>query len=72
MSFMVKDDNMLDKYNKIWNVIKNKLKIKFHSKPVYDRKNLKVKVREFDSVIKTNFLGNEVPKENMHYAWLLA
>ena len=68
MSFMVKDDNMLDKYNKIWNVIKNKLKIKFHSKPVYDRKNLKVKVREFDSVIKTNFLGNEVPKENMHYA----
>ena len=65
---MVKDDNMLDKYNKIWNVIKNKLKIKFHSKPVYDRKNLKVKVREFDSVIKTNFLGNEVPKENMHYA----
>ena len=72
MSFMVKDDNMLDKYNKIWNVIKNKLKIKFHSKPVYDRKNLKVKVREFDGVIKTNFLGNEVPKENMHYAWLLA
>ena len=65
---MVKDDNMLDKYNKIWNVIKNKLKIKFHSKPVYDRKNLKVKVREFDGVIKTNFLGNEVPKENMHYA----
>ena len=72
MSFMVKDDNMLDKYNKIWNVIKNKLKIKFLSKPVYDRKYLKVKVREFDGVIKTNFLGNEVPKENMHYAWLLA
>ena len=72
MSFMVKDDNMLDKYNKIWNVIKNKLKIKFHSKPVYDRKYLKVKVREFDGLIKTNFLGNEVPKENMHYAWLLA
>ena len=25
------------------------------------------KVREFDGVIKTNFLGNDVPKENMHY-----
>ena len=24
-------------------------------------------VREFDGLIKTNFLGNEVPKENMHY-----
>ena len=25
------------------------------------------KVREFDGVTKTNFLGNDVPKENMHY-----
>ena len=31
------------------------------------KKNLKAKVREFDGVIKTNFLGNGVPKENMHY-----
>ena len=68
MSFMVKDDNVLDKYNKIWNVNKNKLNIKFHSKPVYNQKYLKVKVKEFDGVIKTNFLGNEVPKENMRYA----
>ena len=28
---------------------------------------MKAKVREFDGVTKTNFLGNEVPKENMHY-----
>ena len=31
------------------------------------KKYLKAKVREFDGVIKTNFLGNGVPKENMHY-----
>ena len=36
MSFMVKDGNVLDKYNKIWDKIKNKLNIKFHSKPVYE------------------------------------
>ena len=35
--------------------------------PVYDEKYIKAKVREFDGVIKTNFLGVEVPKENMHY-----
>ena len=52
---------------KIWDVIKNKLSIKFHSKPIYDQKYLKAKVREFDGVIKTNFLGNDTPKENMHY-----
>ena len=28
---------------------------------------MKAKVREFDGIIKTNFLGNGLPKENMHY-----
>ena len=65
--FMVKDDNVLDKYNKIWDKIKEKLNIKFHSKPVSNQTYLKAKVREFGGVIKTNFLGDEVPKENMHY-----
>ena len=58
---------MLNKYNKIWDKIKEKLNIKFHSKPVYDQKYLKAKVREFDGMIKTNFLGNEIPKENMQF-----
>ena len=31
MPFMVKDDHMLDKYNKIWDKIKEKLSIKFHN-----------------------------------------
>ena len=58
---------MWDKYGKIWNVIKDKLGIKFHNEPVYQYKYLRVKVREFEGIIKTNFLGNGVPKENMHY-----
>ena len=64
---MIKDDKVWDKYDKIWNVIKDKLGIKFHSKPVYEYKYLRVKVRIFEGIIKTNFLGNGVPKENMHY-----
>ena len=67
MSFMVKDDNVLDKYNKIWDKIKEKLNIKFHSMLVYNETYIRAKVREFDSKIKTNFLGDETPKENMHY-----
>ena len=67
MSFLIKDDEVWEKYENIWDVIKNKLGIKFHSKPVYEYKYLKAKVREFDGVIKTNFLGNDMPKENMHY-----
>ena len=67
MSFLIKDDEVWDKYDKIWYVIKDKLGIKFHSKPVYKQKYLKAKVREFDGVIKTKFLANDIPKENMHY-----
>ena len=60
MSFFVKDDE-------IWDVIKNIFGIKFHSKPIQEEIYLKAKVRESDSVRKTNFLGNDTPKENMHY-----
>ena len=56
-----------EKYEQIWDVIENKLSIKYHSKPIYERKYLKAKVREFYGKIKTNFLGNDVTKENMHY-----
>ena len=67
MSFLIKDDEVWEKYKKIWDVIKNKLGIKLHTKPIYKQKYLKAKVREFDGVMKTNFLGNDVPKENMRY-----
>ena len=55
------------KYDKIWDVIKDKLGIKFHSEPVYEYKYLKAKVKEFNGMIKINFLNNGMPKENMHY-----
>ena len=28
---------------------------------------MKANVREFNGTIKTNFLGNKIPKESMHY-----
>ena len=71
MSFFIKDDEAWKKCDKIWNVTKNKLSSKFHSKPLYDQKYLKAKVREYDGEIKTNFLGNEMPKENMHYTCIV-
>ena len=60
---------MLDKYNDIWDKIKNKLNIKFHSMPVY-KTYIKAKVREFNGVIKTNFLGGTVPSTKRKYACL--
>ena len=67
MSFLTKDDDVLDKYNEIWNSIKKTLGIKFHSMLVYNEKYMKARVREFNAVAKTNFLGDKIPKENVHY-----
>ena len=63
MSLSIKNNEMWEKYENIWNVIKNKLNIKFYSQSVYENKYLKAKVREFDGNIKTNFLGNNIPKK---------
>ena len=36
MSFLIKDGEVWEKYEEIWDKIKNKRNIKFHSKPVYE------------------------------------
>ena len=69
MSFLIKNDEVWEKYEEIWDVIENKLGIKFHIEHVYEKKKcLKAKIREFNGDIKTNVLGNDLPKENMYYA----
>ena len=71
MSFVIKDDEVLDKYNEIWDKIYKTLNKKFHSMPVYDEKYIKVKVREFNGAIKGNFLDDIIPKENIHYTCIV-
>ena len=67
MSFLIKNDEVGEKFEEVWNVIKNKLNIKFYSEPVYENKYSKTKVREFDGNNKVNFLGNNLSKENTYY-----
>ena len=68
MSFIINDDDVLDKYNEIPNKIKKELNIKFHSMAVHDEKYIKAKIRKFNGVLKTNLLSKEVPKENIALA----
>ena len=72
MSFLIKDNEVWGKYENIWDVIKDKLGLKFHSKPVYEYKYLKAKVRKFDGVIKANFFGNVCQKKIFIILALLA
>ena len=36
MSFLIKNSEVWEKYEEIWEVIKSKLGIKFHSQPIYE------------------------------------
>ena len=67
MSFVIKNDEVWEKCKQIWGLIWNKVGIKFHSLPINDKKYIKTKIKEYGRVIKTKFLGNDVPKENKHY-----
>ena len=39
MSFLMTDDEAWEKCEQIWDVVKNKLGNKFHSEPIYEKKN---------------------------------
>ena len=56
----------------IWNKIKEKIGIKFHSNPVYDEKYMKTKVKIFNGAANTIFSDNKVPKESIHYTCIAA
>ena len=69
VSFMIREDSVLIKDEKNWNKIKKALNIKFSSMPVYDKKYIKAKVREFNGVIKTK--DDELPRAGVHYACMV-
>ena len=72
MSLKTEDDDVLVKYNQVWNKIKKMLSIKLHSQPVYDEKYIKTEAKIFNDVVNTIFLDNEIPKERNHYTSIAA
>ena len=63
LSFMIENDNVLAKYNKMWNKIKKALNIKLHSIPADDEKYIKAKVKDFIDVVNTNFWAEKYQKK---------
>ena len=53
MSFLIKDNELLEKYNEIWEKAKDSLKREFDSKPVYNKKYLKAKIKSYFGKINT-------------------
>ena len=71
MSFLIKDDGILGKYNEIWEKVQNNIKKVFNSKPVYNEQYLKDKIKSYNGNINTNFHKNRIPKEDSKFICLL-
>ena len=55
MSFLIKDDELLEKYNEIWEKVKNSIKNFFDSESVSTEKYLKPKIKSYNGKINTIF-----------------
>ena len=63
MSFLVKDDRLSEKYNDVWEKVKDSLNREF-GKPVYNNKYLKAKIKYYKGKVDTNFHNNKILKED--------
>ena len=59
-SFLVKDDELFEKYNQIWEKVKDNLKSEFETQPVHNKKYLKDKIKPYNGKIHTNLHNNNV------------
>ena len=68
MSFVTDDEEIYEKYNEIWEVIRKLLKVDVTVGPVRDDKHLVVKLKIFDRINRTTFNNNNaIPIERNHY-----
>ena len=62
MSFLKKDDEVLEKYNEIWEKVKIVIKKELDKEPLYNEKYLKGKIKSYHGKINTNFCNNKIPE----------
>ena len=63
MSFVTDDEKVYEKYNEIWEVIRNLLKTDFTVNPVRDDIYLVAKLKIFNKINKATFTNNTIPME---------
>ena len=70
ISFFIKDDELLEKYNEIWEKVKIIIKKEFDSEPIYNEKYLKTRIKSYNEKINTNLDNNKIPKESSHFLYI--
>ena len=69
MYFLIEDDDLLEKYNTIWDKVSPDISKKFHSDPVYNKNYLETKIKSHGDEV-TDFHDEKIPKLNSNYTCL--
>ena len=72
MSFFTDDEEVYEKYNEIWEVVRKLLKVKFTFDPIRDDKYLIAKLKIFNRAKRTTFTDYVIPIERTSYNCLPA
>ena len=72
MSFVTDDEEVYEKYNEIWEVVKKLLKLKFTVGPIRDDKYIIAKLKMFNGINRTTFTNNIIPIERNSYTCIPA
>ena len=67
MSFVMDDEEIYEKYNEIWEVVRKLLKVKFTVNPIRDDKYIIAKLKIFNGTNRTTFTNNIIPIERNNY-----
>ena len=70
VSFLIKDNELLEKYNEIWEKVKNSIKNELDSEPVYNEEYKKSKIKPYNGKINTNFHDNKIPEKGSQFICL--
>ena len=63
MSFVTDDEEVYEKYNEIWEVVRKLLKLKFTVSPIRDDKYIIDKLKIFKKINRTTFTDKVIPIE---------
>ena len=69
MYFLIGDDDLLEKYNTIWDKVIAHIKKEFDSKPVYNKNFLKTKIKSYGDKV-TDFYNKEIPNVDPNHTCL--
>ena len=63
MYFLIEDDELLEKYNAVWDKVSTDIKKDFDNKPVYNKEFLKTKIKSLGDEV-TDFYEKRIAKVN--------